>query len=84
MKNRREMKLEDLIHKVKKELKNSRYSDAYIEGFVTVWNCLEEYMDRSGKTFFTAKIAIDFLEAEYGVTLCEKLTSKKQTSSKGG
>jgi hypothetical protein len=52
--SRREMKFEDLIHNVKVELKNSRYSDTYIGGFVTVWNRLAKYMDRRGNTFFTA------------------------------
>ncbi len=74
--NRRKMKLEDLIHKVKIELKNAQYSDAYIGGFVTVWNRLKKFMERLGHALFTAKIAIDFLETEYGITVYEKLNPK--------
>ena len=63
----------ELIDKVKVELKNAHYSDLGIRKFVTVWNHLANYMLRIDKTVYTAKIGMDFLEAEYGVTVYEKL-----------
>lgn len=78
MTNPRKMELENLVYQVKVELKKKQYSDAYIGGFTTVWNRLAKYMNRSGKALFTAKIGIDFLEAEYGITVYRKLTSKNR------
>ena len=68
----------ELIDKVKVELKNAHYSDLSIRKFVTVWNRLANYMLRIDKTVYTAKIGMDFLEAEYGVTVYEKLIPKNK------
>ena len=72
------MELNELINKVKAELKNARYSDLCIRGFITVWNRLTDYMIRNSKTIFTAKNGMNFLEAEYGITVYKKLDSKKK------
>lgn len=76
--NRREMKLEDLIYQVKVELKKCRYSDRCVAGFVTVWNRLSKYMDQSRKPLFTAKVGMDFLETEYGMTVYGEPTPKNR------
>ena len=73
-----EIELNELIDKVKIELKKTHYSDLTIKGFITVWNRLTNYMGRIGETVYTAKIGMDFLEAEYGITVYEKLTQKKR------
>jgi len=72
------MELNELINKVKMELKKARYSDFCIRGFVTVWNRLTNYMVRNGETIFTAKIGMDFLETEYGITVYKKLTDRNK------
>ncbi|MDP8217594.1 MAG: site-specific integrase [Candidatus Theseobacter exili] len=76
--NHQKIELNELIDKIKIELRNAHYSDFTISGFVTVWNRLASYMVRSGNTFFTAKIGIDFLEAGYGITVYENLTQKNK------
>ncbi len=73
-----EVKFSELVDRVKVELKKVSYSDFTISGFVTVWNHLAEYMIRNEKSIFTAKIGMDFLEAEYGITVYEKLSSKNK------
>lgn len=70
-----EVVLNELIDNVTVELKIAHFSDKSIRGFVTVWNRLANYMKKSGKTIFTAKLGMNFLEAEYGITVYEKLTS---------
>jgi len=72
------MEFTELIDKVKVELKNARYSDSCIRGFATVWNHLMDYMIRNGKTIFTAKTGMNFLEAGYGITVYKELDSKKK------
>lgn len=72
------MDINELIGKVKVELRNTGYSDSYIRGLYTVWNRLMDYMIRSGKTIFTAKIGMNCLEAEYGITVYKKLDSEKK------
>ena len=76
--NHQGMELNELIDKVKVELKDAQYSDLCIRGFVTVWNRLTNYMVRNSQTIFTAKIGMDFLEAEYGITVYQKLTPKNK------
>ncbi|MDA8154850.1 MAG: hypothetical protein M0Z52_00125 [Actinomycetota bacterium] len=72
------MEINELIDRVKTELKNAKYSDSRIQALGTVWNRLKDYMVRNGKSFFTAKIGMDFLEAEYGMTVYKKLDSLKK------
>lgn len=76
--NRQGMELNELIDKVKEELENARYSDLCISRFVAVWNRLTNYMVRNGETIFTAKIGINFMESEYGITVYEELTPKNK------
>lgn len=76
--NYQKIELNELIDKVKIELKNAHYSDLSISGFFTAWNRLTNYMGRIGKTVYTAKIGMDFLQAEYGITVYEKLTPKNR------
>ncbi len=78
MNNYQDVELCELIDKVKIELKKVHYSDSYIRGFVTVWNRLAIYLKRSDKASYTAKIGLDFLEAEYGITVYKKLTKKNK------
>lgn len=72
------MELNDLIGKLKTELRSTGYSASYIRGLFTVWNRLTDYMISSGKTIFTTKIGMDFLEAEYGLTVYKNLDSGKK------
>jgi len=74
--SRRKIKLNELIDKVKFELKNAQYSDLTVRWFITVWNSLTRYMVSIGQTVYTAKIGMDFLEAEYRITVSKKLTQK--------
>ena len=73
------MELNELIDKVKVELKNAMYSDLCIRGLCTVWNHLRDHMLHNDKTIFTAKVGMDFLEAEYGITVYKKLGSEKKS-----
>ncbi|MBE0428140.1 MAG: hypothetical protein IBX72_16080 [Nitrospirae bacterium] len=72
------MELNELINKVKAKLRDARYSDSCIRGFATVWNRLTDYMIRNSKTIFTAKIGMNFLETEYGITIYKELILKKK------
>ena len=72
------MELNELMDAVRAELRNTGYSDSYILGLCTVWNRLTDYMIRSCKTIFTAKIGMNFLESEYGITVYNKLDSEKK------
>jgi len=74
----RGMELNELMGEVKTELRNTGYSDLYIQGLSTVWGRLTDYMSRNGKTIFTAKNGMDFLEAEYGITVYKNLDSEKK------
>lgn len=78
MGNYNELELGTLIGKVEGELKKRHYSDSYIRGFVTVWNRLTEYLKKKGISVYSAKIGLDFLEAEYGTTVFKKLTQKEK------
>jgi hypothetical protein len=73
-----EMELNGLMDKVRVELRSTGYSDSYIRGLCTVWNRLADYMDRRGNAIFTAKIGMDFLETEYGITVYKKVDSEKK------
>lgn len=77
-----EIEFNELIEKVKGELKNAQYSELTIRWFVMVWNRLMNYMVGIGKIVYTAKIGMDFLEAEYGITVFKKLTKKNQRSAR--
>jgi len=74
--NRQRMEVNELINKVKVELENVRYSDFWISELAVVWKCLMNYMVRNRETMFTAKIGINFLESECGITVCKGLTLK--------
>lgn len=61
---------------VKGELKKRRYSDSYIGGLSMVWNRLTIYLKKKGTSAYSAKIGLDFLEAEYGITVYKELSKK--------
>jgi len=73
-----EIELCRLIDEVQGELKKRHYSDSYIGGFITVWNQLTKYLKKRGTSVYSAKIGLDFLEAEYGITVYKKLTQKNR------
>jgi hypothetical protein len=75
--DRQGMELNELIDKVRAELRKSGYSDSYIRWLSTVWDRLTDYISRNGKTF-TAKEGMNFLESEYGITVYKNLDSKKK------
>jgi integrase/recombinase XerD len=70
--------LNELIGKVRAGLENAKYSDLCINGFIPIWNRLRDYLIRNGETIYTAKIGINFMEAEYGITVYKKLTEKNR------
>ena len=72
------MELNELMDNVRAGLRDTGYADSYIRGLCTVWNRLTDYMIRSSKTSFTAKIGMNFLESEYGITVYKKLDSEKK------
>ncbi|NLG16074.1 MAG: tyrosine-type recombinase/integrase [Fibrobacter sp.] len=72
------MDLDELIVKVNAELKNVHYSDLCLKRFATVWNRLRDYVGQDGQNLYTAKIGMDFLEAEYGITVYTKLTQRNR------
>ena len=72
------MELNELMDKMRAELRNTGYSDSYIRGLCTVWNRLTNYMIRCDKTIFSAKIGMNFLDSEYGITVYKNLDSEKK------
>ncbi len=76
MENFQKIELSTLIGGVQGELKKRHYSDSYIGGFITVWNRLTEYLKKRGTSVYSAKIGLDFLETEYGITVYRKLSQK--------
>ena len=76
--NRQGMEINELINKVKDEMENARYSNFWIGELTTVWNRLTNYMIRNSETIFTAKIGMNFLESEYGITVYKGLTPKNK------
>jgi integrase/recombinase XerD len=73
--NHQGMELNELINRVEIELGSAQYSDISIKRFVKVWNRLTNYMVRNNETIFSAKVGVDFLESEYGITVYEKITA---------
>ena len=69
MRKHQKAELNELIENVKAELKNAHYSDRTVRRFAGVWNRLASYMEKGGRTVYTVKIGMDFLEAEYGITV---------------
>lgn len=80
--NHQEIEINELINQVKVKLKKAHYSELTITAFVTVWNRLTNYMVRSGKAVYTAKTGMDFLEAEYGITVYKNLTKKDRACAR--
>jgi integrase/recombinase XerD len=76
--NHQGMRLDELITKLKIELKNTHYSDSYVEGSSEIWNRLKNYLSKNGEIIFTAKTGMNFLEAEFGITVFKKLTGKNK------
>lgn len=70
------LELNELICKVKVELRKVHYSDSNIGGFITVWNRLTKYMGKIDETVYSAKLGMDFLGTEYGITVYKKLSQK--------
>jgi len=76
--NHQGIDVNELISRVKAEMRRTGYSIFCIRGFTTVWNHLTDYMDCNGITIFTAKAGMDFLESEYGITVYKNLDSEKK------
>ena len=77
------MDVNDLIVKVKEELRRTGYSNLCIERQAAVWNDLTDYIGCTVNTFFTAKVGMDFLEAKYGITIYAKIDSQKKSVVSG-
>lgn len=71
-----EGEINTLIGAVKGELKKRRYSDSYIGGLSTVWNRLTKYLKKRNTSVYSAKIGLNFLEAEYGITVYKNPSQK--------
>lgn len=69
------MELDELINRVKAEMKKAHYSNLRIRRDIPIWGKrLKKYMARNGETIYTAKIGMNFLEAQYGVTVYQEPT----------
>lgn len=77
--NHQGVDVNELISKVKAELRSTGYSNLCIERHTAVWNNLTDYMVRNVKTLYTAKVGMDFLEEEYEITVYGKLDSQKKS-----
>jgi site-specific recombinase XerD len=76
MANHQEIEISVLIGAVKEELKKRHYSDSYIGALSTIWNRLAEYLKKKESSAYSAKIGLNFLEAEYKITVYKKLSKK--------
>jgi len=76
MANHKEIEIHVLIGAVKEELKKRHYSDSYIGALSTIWNRLAEYLKKKESSAYSAKIGLNFLEAEYKITVYKKLSKK--------
>ncbi len=69
------MEISELILKVHVELKRAQYSEFRINKFRITWERLKKYLKKKNETFLNAKIGLNFLEDEYGITVFKKLPS---------
>lgn len=65
--------IDELILRVREELREAQYSGNYIEKFSPTWMKLKEYMTQKEKPILNARIGLDFLEEEYGLVVFKKL-----------
>jgi len=70
--------INELIPKVKEELKKVRYTDKRLNKFIPTWNKLKSYIEKEKIAIFDAKTGLDFLEEVYGITVFKKLSSSKE------
>lgn len=68
-----EMEINELILKVHEELKGAQYSEFRINKFLRTWERLKEYLTKKNETILNAKIGLNFLEDEYGITVFKNL-----------
>ncbi len=72
--NHQKVNIDELILKVREELKNAQYADSFIESkFAPIWAKLKEFMQLRGTMLYDAAVGLDFLEDVYGLTVFKKL-----------
>lgn len=72
--NHQKVTIDELIFKVREELKNAQYTDTFIESkFAPIWVKLKEFMRIRETLLYDAAIGLDFLEDVYGLTVFKKL-----------
>lgn len=68
-----------LIFKVHEELKRAQYSENRIKKFFLTWERLKEYLIRKNEPIFNAKLGLNFLEDEYGISVFKNLPRSMAT-----
>jgi len=71
------LEINELITKVKEELKKVQYTDQRLKKFIPTWNKLKSYMEKKKIAILDSKTGLDFLEEVYEITIFKKLTSSK-------
>jgi len=71
--NKQSMEINELISRTHQELKNAQYSNDRIKKFFSTWKRLKRYLTKKNKQILNAKIALEFLEYEYGITVFKNL-----------
>lgn len=71
------MEIDELISQIPKVLKNAQYSEDRVKKFFFTWERLKKFMSQKNETLLNAKIGLDFLENEYGITVFNNLSSRK-------
>ena len=68
--------LKELISKINIKLKEYQYSHIHTQRLKTTWNHLHKYMVNKKHAYYTAKVGIDFIESQFGITVYKKLKTK--------
>ena len=71
------LEINELISKVTEELKKVQYPDERINMFIPTWNQLKSYLEQKEQAILDAKTGLDFLEEFHGITIFNKLPTKK-------
>lgn len=72
----RKLTIEELINQLTIKLHEHRYSKFSISKLTTVWNRLKKDMAKNEIIYYSAKVGINFLESEYGITFYKNLSCK--------
>jgi site-specific recombinase XerD len=74
--------INELIPKVKEELKKVQYTDKQLNKFIPTWNKLKNFMEKKKISVLDSKTGLDFLKEVYGITAFKKLSSAKRVHAR--